>query len=136
METLRLAQSEYLYRLTTTDIRYKDFLFPRGWLVRICVGESHRDPIVFSEPSVFNPDRFLDPKITRHQFSPFGAGLRHSCLGEELTILIGRVLVKELVRGADWRTVADGPYEYSSWRHWRPASAWRVSVTPVSELIP
>ena len=132
METLRLAQSEYVYRVAVQDIPHKAFRIPRGWLVRVCVAESHRDPAVFDEPERFNPERFLDRSYTRRQYSPFGAGLRHVCLGEDLTMMAGRIFVEELARGCDWKTVADGPSEYSAWRHWRPSSRWRVQVGPVT----
>ena len=60
METLRLEQSEHLYRVAAQEIRHNDMVIPRGWLVRVCVRESHQNPSVFEEPARFNPDRFLD----------------------------------------------------------------------------
>ena len=63
METLRLEQSEYLYRETTRDIEHKGVVIPRGWLVRLCVRESHQDPAIFANPDVFDPDRFLIPDL-------------------------------------------------------------------------
>ena len=132
METLRLEQSEYLYRVVIQDIAHKDFVIPRGWLVRLCVQESHRDPAVFDDPQAFDPDRFLNRIFTRRQYSPFGAGLRHTCLGEKLTMTVGRIFVEELTVGYKWKTMADGPHEFSGWRHWRPSSRWRVLLEPVS----
>jgi cytochrome P450 len=132
METLRLEQSEYLYRVATRDISHKDFVIPRGWLIRLCVQESHRDPAVFDDPNAFNPDRFLKRVFTRRQYSPFGAGLRHTCLGEKLTMTMGRIFVEELTRGYEWKTMSDGAHEFSSWRHWRPSSRWRVLLKPVA----
>jgi cytochrome P450 len=131
METLRLEQSEFLYRVVTRDIAHKGFMIPRGWLVRVCVHESHRDPAVFADPHRFDPDRFLRRTHPRREYSPFGAGMRHACLGEGLTMTVGRIFVDELARRCDWQTVADGPYEYGPWRHWRPSSRWRVLVTPI-----
>ncbi len=131
METLRLEQSEHLYRVANRDIEHEDFVIPRGWLVRVCVRESHRDPVVFNEPEKFNPDRFLGRSYTRREYSPFGAGLRHTCLGEGLSRQVGRIFAEELSLGYEWRTVSDGPYEYSAWRHWRPSSNWQVVVSPV-----
>lgn len=129
LETLRLEQSEHLYRVANRAIEHDGFVIPRGWLVRLCVRESHRDPAVFENPEAFDPDRFLRRTYTRREYSPFGAGLRHACLGEGLTRAVGRVFVEELVSAYTWRTVADGAYEYSAWRHWRPSSRWRVLVT-------
>ncbi len=131
METLRLEQSEYLYRSTTRDVAWRGFVIPKGWLVRLCVRESHRDPEVFRDPEIFDPDRFLHRIFTRREYSPFGAGLRHNCLGEPLTLIVGRIFVEELARTYAWQTVADAPYEFSGWRHWRPSSRWRVLMAPL-----
>ena len=46
-------------------ITHAGFRLPRGWLLRICVHESHRDPAVFEHPEVFDPDRFLRRAPTR-----------------------------------------------------------------------
>jgi len=136
LETLRLEQSEHLYRVANRAIEHDGFVIPRGWLVRLCVRESHRDPAVFENPEAFDPDRFLRRTYSRREYSPFGAGLRHACLGEGLTRSVGHVFVEELASAFAWRTVADGAYEYSAWRHWRPSSRWRVLVTPPAALRP
>jgi cytochrome P450 len=127
METLRLEQSEQLYRVTTRQIQHGHFVIPKGWLVRLCVRESHQDPSVFERPDVFDPDRFLHHTFTRREYSVFGGTLRHACLGEGLTTMVGRIFVEE-VCGMSWETTADGEYEYGPWRHWRPSSAWRVRL--------
>jgi cytochrome P450 len=130
LETLRLEQSEHLYRVATRRIEHDGAVIPRGWLVRLCVRESHRDPQVFEEPDRFNPDRFLHRTYSRSEFSPFGLGGRHACLGEDLTRSVGATFVETLVGRLDWRTVADGELEYSAWRHWRPSSEWRIEAWP------
>jgi len=127
-ETLRMEQSEHLYRVAERTIEHEGMVIPRGWLVRLCVHESHRDPEVFEHPDVFNPDRFLGRVYTRNEYSPFGAG-RHACLGEPLARTVGRIFVEEIARGWQWHTVMDGPLEQSSWRHWRPSSLWRILLT-------
>jgi cytochrome P450 len=61
LETLRLAQSEYLRRRVTESIVFDGFLIPRGSLVRICIVEGHRDPANFSP---------IPPHFFRSAFSP------------------------------------------------------------------
>ncbi|MBK9241185.1 MAG: cytochrome P450 [Acidobacteria bacterium] len=100
METLRLEQSEYLYRATTSDVSHGGMVIPKGWLVRLCVRESHQDPAVFEHAQTFDPDRFLHRSFARREYAPFGAGLRHACLGEELTKTVGGIFAEELARGA------------------------------------
>jgi len=129
-ETLRLHQSEYLVRRALTDIRYAGFVIPRGWLVRVCVRESHRDPEVFPDPNAFDPDRHRDRSFPRHQLAPFG-GDRHACLGEHLTRTFGSVLARELALAYDVELVADGPPEMGP-LHWRPSRRFRVRIAPLA----
>jgi cytochrome P450 len=126
-ETLRMQQVEHLYRTAERDIEHEGKVIPRGWMVRICLQESHRDPAVFANPDAFDPDRFVGRTYTRREFLPFGAG-RHACIGESLARTVGRLFVDELGSGWEWRTVADGPIEQGSWRHWRPSSRWRIAM--------
>ena len=128
METLRFEQSEHLYRVAAKEIRHNDVVIPSGWLVRVCLRESHQDPAVFDDPARFNPDRFLHRVYSRQEYAPFGGGQKYACLGEGLAALVGRTVVEELSRGFTWRTMTDGPHEYSAWRHWRPSSNWRILV--------
>ena len=130
-ETLRLEQSEHLYRVAMRDIADEDgTVVPKGWLIRVCVRESHRDPSVFDAAETFNPDRFERRTFTRREYSPFGAGGRTACIGEGLTRMVAAVFAEEVVRGWRWRTANDGPPEYGPWRHWRPSSNWRVTAMP------
>ena len=132
-ETLRLFQSEYLYRRTLEEISVDDFVIPKGWLLRICVTENHRDPKVFADPDTFCPDRFRDRKYSRLEYAPFGA-TRISCLGEVLTTTLGRNFVKELAGGFVTALVSDGPLEYRRW-HWKPSSRFRIRVEARDPLV-
>ena len=129
-ETLRLEQAEFLTRRATEDIHWNGYVIPRGWRVRICVRESHRSAAIFEQPDRFDPDRFLASPPSRDVYSPFGVtSTRISCLGEPLTLTVGRVFVDELVRGFDWTVVGDGPREFSGF-HWRPSRRFRISLAP------
>jgi cytochrome P450 len=122
LETLRLEQSEYLYRRVAAPVRIGDYDIPPGWLLRICVQESHRDPQVFAEPDRFNPDRFLGRTFSRSEYSPFGADTR-GCMGARIAHFLGRILVEELCIGYTWRLTRTGPPERGSRQrdHWRPS---------------
>lgn len=125
-ETLRLRQSEFVNREVTDQIRYQGFRIPRGWLLRICVQESHRNPDVFEHPDVFDPDRFLQKRPTRDEYSPFGLD-QHACIGESLARASAEVFANELA-GYEWEVTADGPIEMNSWRHWAPNSRFRIRL--------
>ena len=80
------------------------------------------DPSVFTDPDQFDPDRFLGDPIPRHDYSAFGASTtRTRCLGEGLTLTVGRLFVEQLVCGFDWSVVHRGAPEFSG-VHWRPSS--------------
>ncbi len=148
METLRLEQSEFLYRKVAAPISFDGLVIPAGWLLRICTQESHRDPAVFADPERFSPERFRDRAYGRSEYSPFGADA-HGCMGARLAHFLGRVFVEELCLGFEWRVVRDGPMDRGSRHrhHWRPSAQRRVVMTsrastdhavqrPVLELTP
>lgn len=134
METLRLEQSEYLYRRTTGPIETEGCTIPAGWILRLCVRESHRDANVFAEPARFDPSRFVDRTWPRHEYSPFG-GHTHGCMGGHLALFLGRIFVEELVLGYDWTVVHDGPLAPRTRHrdHWRPSTSRRVVLRPYPE---
>jgi len=134
METLRLEQSEFLYRRVVAPIDVDGHVIPAGWILRLCVNESHRDPAVFPDPDRFDPQRFLERGYSRNEYSPFG-GHTHGCMGAHLAYFLGRILVEELALGYEWTVVRDGPLERGSRHrdHWRPSSLRRVSLRARAE---
>ena len=126
-ETLRLEQSEYLLRIATEDLDFEGFTIPRGWVVRVCVQESHRDPEVFPHPDAFDPDRFQEGHPPPTEYAPFGMHDR-SCVGEYLARTAARVFLCELVDGYDLDHVPGGAKELNPWRHWAPSPGFRVSL--------
>jgi cytochrome P450 len=129
METLRMRQSEFIYRAVIRDFDCGGFRIPAGWLLRICVWESHRDPNVFAEPDHFNPDRFLGRSYSRSEYSPFGAS-SHACLASYLVTLLARVFVSELASHFRLKESGESTIELASSRHWAPGPAFRVELQP------
>jgi cytochrome P450 len=123
-ETLRLQQSEFVLREIVRPFRHQGFRFPRGWLLRVCVQESHRDPVTFDRPEEFDPDRFLGAVPSREHYAPFGLD-RHACVGESLARAMAEEFAGALA-GYQWEVTSDGPTELSDWRHWAPNARFRV----------
>ncbi|MFO1308453.1 MAG: cytochrome P450 [Burkholderiales bacterium] len=134
METLRLEQSEFLYRRVAKTFELEGLTIPAGWILRLCVNESHRDPAVFEDPDRFDPGRFRRRAYGRSEYSPFG-GHTHGCMGAHLAHFLGRLFVEELAIGYDWTVVRDGPCERGSRHrdHWRPSPAKRVAMRPLAD---
>jgi cytochrome P450 len=129
-EVLRLHQSEFIYREVERDLAIGDYRVPRGWLLRVCVREAHRDPNVFVDPLEFRPDRFAERRWEDTEYRPFSDG-SHSSFGAAAARTIAGVLVEQVAAGFEVRGVADGPVEREGnrhWNHWRPSRSFRVVV--------
>ena len=125
-ETYRMEQSEHIYRKVVKPIRIGKFRVPKGWLLRICVRETHRSSSVFENPETFNPDRFLNRSYGPTEYAPFGL-YRKRCIGVHTVIRIGGIFVKELLDGYEWQVTDEGTQDYVGW-HWTPGTAFAVSL--------
>ena len=114
-------------------IEFEGFRLPKGWLIRLCVWESHRSGDAFEDPETFDPDRFLSSAFHTSEYSPFGWA-QHACNGVPLTNMLCRTVIEELVGGFEWRIEGNGPLEHGfrHWQHWRPTSELRLSLTPIA----
>jgi cytochrome P450 len=130
-ETLRLEQSEYLLRSAREDLEVDGKIIPKGWLVRLCIREGHRDPAVFEDPERFDPDRFKDRTYTSREYAPFGLD-NHRCLGTAWTEAIGRLFVSRLVRDYDLDVVDIGTTHHGT-MHWEPGPDFRIRLTRRSQ---
>ncbi len=85
------------------------FAVPAGRPVGILVSALHRDPTVWRDPEVFDPDRFL-PEASRARspaaYKPFGNGSR-SCTGRMFALLEATMALALVVR--DFEFTANGP---------------------------
>jgi cytochrome P450 len=121
METLRLAQSEYVYRRAVSAFDLDGYRVPKGWRLRVCVAESHRDPAVFPEPGHFTT-RFVGRRPGTDEYCPFGMGA-HACNAAGLSMMIARSLLIEIARSPRLVVYRDGRVVRAArhWSHWRPA---------------
>lgn len=134
LETLRLVQSEYLIRQAARDLKFEGYVIPKNWFVRLCISESHRDKDTFDDPDLFNPDRFLDRRIPRSEYLPFGA-FDKICLGEHFTLMLAKLVVIELAVNYMTDRVSDAPSEFSGF-HWQPSRNFRVRLLPYNNPAP
>lgn len=129
-ETLRMEQSEFLFRFVIRTIEFQGMRIPRGYRIRFCIHESHRDPDTFPDPDRFDPDRFARRTYSRDEYAPFGLD-GHGCMGSQIAHFLGGMFVGELAR-YDWRVSHDGPAEMAGNRHrehWRPSPELRVTMS-------
>ncbi|UQX86859.1 cytochrome P450 [Jatrophihabitans telluris] len=105
-ETLRLYPAGWMgTRITATPVTFDDVVIPSGTLVMYSPYLTHRDPTLWTDPTVFRPDRFSDP-VPAWGFIPFAAGER-TCLGAQLARLMLRTVAAEF---ADLSLTRTGPH--------------------------
>jgi cytochrome P450 len=133
-ETLRLDQSEYLKRTASDTFEMAGFTVPKGWDVRMCLRESHRDPSVFASPDVFDPDRFAGGTYPSRGYAPFGIGAS-SCPAGRFALVLSSAFLGQLATHYTWAVVSDGPRQHDGF-HWAPCADFRVRLLRRSGGLP
>ncbi|XP_057440358.1 cytochrome P450 76T24-like [Lotus japonicus] len=111
-ETLRLhPPAPFLVpRKCDEDVSISGFLVPKDAQILVNLWAMGRDPIIWENPNMFVPERFLDCKIDfkGHNFEliPFGAGKR-MCPGLPLAYRSVHLLLASFLHYFDWK-LADG----------------------------
>ena len=109
-ETARLIPVvPIVVRLLATNMRIGYYELPAGSVATPCIYLTHQRPELWSEPELFNPDRFVGRRVDPYTFFPFGGGVRH-CLGAafatyEMKIVLARVLSRVILRSDPRHTV-------------------------------
>lgn len=98
-ETLRLYPSAAFFaRDAAETLTINGVTYEKGDALFFPVYSLHRNEKLWESPSLYRPERFLEDKIPRGQFIPFGAGPR-ICIGAqyaetEIMVLMASVLRK------------------------------------------
>ncbi|XP_050447603.1 cytochrome P450 4C1-like isoform X2 [Cataglyphis hispanica] len=99
-EALRLYPSVFsIIRNIQDDVKLHSYDVPAGTMIYLNIYAVHRDPNFWSNPEVFDPDRFLPERIQkRHPYSylPFSAGPRN-CIGQRFALLELKAMIAPLV---------------------------------------
>ena len=96
-ESLRLYPPAWL--ITRSSAESSDFdgwQVPSGALIIMSPWLLHRHPDLWDRPDDFDPGRFLDDRVSRWAFIPFGAGPR-LCIGRDFALLEGTLLLASLL---------------------------------------
>lgn len=103
METLRLYPPvPVIARNIKHDLKLVsgDYTIPAGTTVIMTTFKMHRQPHIYPNPEVFNPDNFLPEKTaSRHYYAfvPFSAGPR-SCVGRKYAMLKLKIILSTIMR--------------------------------------
>ncbi|MBB5160420.1 cytochrome P450 [Mycobacterium sp. AZCC_0083] len=100
-EALRLCPpAAAVGRMAMRDLAVGGYRIPRGTTLIAGVYAVHRDPQLWDNPSVFDPDRFTAANSRtrdRWQYLPFGAGPR-SCIGDHFAMLEATLALATIIR--------------------------------------
>jgi pentalenene oxygenase len=81
-EAMRLFPSDWLLtRIATEDTQLAGRALPAGSIVAFSGYAVHQRADLYPRPSVFDPDRWADPRLPRGGFLAFGGGGR-KCIGD------------------------------------------------------
>ncbi|WP_439029818.1 cytochrome P450 [Gordonia terrae] len=106
-------------RMAVKDTSVEGFFVPRGTIVTVSSLTGHRDPEFFTNPEMFDPERFTpgraEDKSHRMAWMPFGGGV-HKCIGLYFGQMEIKTIMHHLLRGYEWSVPADYdlPVDYSS----------------------
>ena len=126
LETLRLEQSEVLYRTPVRDVVFEGYLIPKGTIMRACLWEGHKNKDVFPDPFKFDPDRFLGRKYKIEEYAPFGLD-KTRCVGADLVVDVSAMFIEILLKNFTIALIADGPPVFGTY-HWQPSPDFSISI--------
>ena len=112
-ETLRLYPTAPAFAIANKEDTLLDqrYALPRGSALIVLLPVLHRDPEVWAQPELFDPDRF-DPArrdtILPHAWLPFGSGMR-ACLGRTFAMQEATLVLAMLLHRFD--LVSCAPYD-------------------------
>ncbi|KAL1422668.1 hypothetical protein MTO96_003846 [Rhipicephalus appendiculatus] len=99
-ETMRIFTIvPWVGRSLTEPLKIGNYTIPEGCTCYVFAYGIHRDPAHYTDPEVFDPDRFLPENCSRNHpfaFVPFSAGPRN-CIGQKFAMLELKVLLAKVL---------------------------------------
>lgn len=130
-ESLRLRPpGGILMRKVTRDTQLQGYPIEAGSLAMMSIYNIHHHPDLWENPETFDPGRFLDRKIPKNHFIPFGLGSR-VCIGLHFAMLESTLLLAMLVQNFDFKLGTNPPPEVEMAVTVRPKGGLRLEVTLV-----
>ncbi|XP_067120808.1 LOW QUALITY PROTEIN: cytochrome P450 4c3-like [Centruroides vittatus] len=99
-ETLRLYPPvPFISRCHSEEFKIGSITIPKNALIPIIIHTIHRDPEFYSDPEMFNPERFYRELGRKNPFVyiPFSAGPRN-CIGQKFALMEEKVVIANVLR--------------------------------------
>lgn len=132
-ETLRLfPPGPFILRQVQGDFQLEEYTLPSDVSVIVPIIHIHRNAKYWTDPLIFNPDRFLPEETAkRHPYSflPFSAGPRN-CIGAKYAMMSLKTIMSAVLRKYELKT----PYktveelELQSVSVLRPTKGFKISM--------
>jgi len=108
-EALRLRTPLFgIGRGAVVDYRLGRFTIPAGMGIAVPLLLVYRSPMLYSDPTLYRPRRYLQEGAPQPSWVPFGSGIR-SCIGEGFARLQIGVLLREILLSAELELVDQSP---------------------------
>ncbi|KAJ3268402.1 hypothetical protein HDV01_003065 [Terramyces sp. JEL0728] len=85
-----------LDRKCLDDIELLGYSIPRNTMITILICAIHMSEKYYTDPQVFNPDRWDDPHVPG-SYLPFGDG-PHNCIGQKMALIEVKVIIIHLLQ--------------------------------------
>jgi cytochrome P450 len=88
-EVMRITPSAgQIVRKLTEDYQMPNdnIILPKGTTINLSIYGIHNDPKIFPNPSLFDPERFLNGRFDTDVYMPFGGGSR-MCIGSNFSLM-------------------------------------------------
>ena len=109
-EALRLCPpAPVVTRTATADIDVAGYRVEAGTELVVGISAMHRDPALWDNPLIFDPDRFSPENSAdrdRWQYLPFGGGPR-SCIGDHFAVLEATLALATIIRDVEIHSSED-----------------------------
>ncbi len=111
-----------------SDVEFAGYTIPAGTQVRLALAAGHRLPSVFSDPEVFDPERFMPPREedrrTPYALVTFGGGSR-VCIGINFAQIEVKALAAHVLRTYRLEPVGnETPVHAGHWTAIVPGGLW------------
>ncbi|XP_023244118.1 cytochrome P450 4C1-like [Centruroides sculpturatus] len=102
-ETMRLySPAPIISRKVNKSIVFGDKVYSKDWIFVVSIFHLHRNPNVYENPNIFDPDRFLPENSSKrkpYSYIPFSAGPR-MCLGYRLAMMEIKLILATILRNS------------------------------------
>ncbi|XP_068605148.1 cytochrome P450 3A27-like isoform X2 [Brachionichthys hirsutus] len=134
-ETMRLYPfAPRLDRISNAAVEIHGVTIPKGTVVVVPVYTLQHDPLLWSDPEAFQPERFSKENrcnIEPYAFLPFGAGPRN-CIGMRFAILMMKLAMVEILQSFSFVTCkeTDVPMELAKDAFAKPKNPIKLKLEP------